>query len=104
MVSGTAGGDDFDFAPDEFEPIYLRSGDDGRALVRRGDIPGLLDDPFVSRALREWARYRRFGLAHGNGPAGERHLYVRVIETAELEADYVRGRLDEDARARNGRE
>lgn len=53
--------------------------------VRRGDVPGLLEGPLFLSGLREWNRYRRFGLPHGRGYLGERRLYALVIEIFEQE-------------------
>jgi hypothetical protein len=35
--------------------------------------------------MREWSRYRRFGLPHGRGYMGERRLYALAIEIFEQE-------------------
>lgn len=89
VTSGMA--DDFDptFAPEEYEPIYLSTSEDGRELVQRGEIAEVLSDPFVLMAMKEWRRFRRFGLAHGGGYANERRLYIAIIEACETEYDFV---------------
>ena len=37
--------------------------------------------------MREWHRWKRFGLAHGRGPIHERPIYVRCLEICEQEYD-----------------
>ncbi len=96
LASGAADQDDFlTFGPDELELIHLSTGEEDQAGVRRGDIPGLLDDQFVRAALKEWSRYKRFGLANGHGWRGERALYVRTIEVCEQEYSFVTTRMRE---------
>jgi hypothetical protein len=59
----------------------------GKELVRRGDIPALIEDELVQTAFGEWHRFRRFGLPHARGWAAERPVYVRIIEICEQEYD-----------------
>jgi hypothetical protein len=58
---------------------------EGPERVRRGDIPKLLREPLFTSGLREWNRYRKFGLAHGLGYLNERRLYTRAMEIFEQE-------------------
>ena len=53
--------------------------------VRMGDIEALLKGPLFATGMREWSRFRRFGLPHGRGYLQENRLYVRVIEIFEQE-------------------
>jgi hypothetical protein len=53
--------------------------------VRRGDIEALLKEPLFATGIREWSRFRRFGLPHGGGHLQENRLYVRVMEIFEQE-------------------
>jgi hypothetical protein len=53
--------------------------------MRRGDVPGLLADELFVTGMREWNRFRRFGLPHGRGYLHEKRLYLRVIEIFEQE-------------------
>jgi hypothetical protein len=43
----------------------------------------LLADELFMTGMREWNRFRRFGLPHGRGYLYEKRLYVRVIEIFE---------------------
>lgn len=97
-MSGAAEQDDFEgFAPDEFEVVTRSTSRDGFEFIRRGDIPAILGDEWTVAAIRAWTRYRRFGLEHGRGPAGERPLYMRVIEVCEQETDfYQRSKIKGD--------
>ncbi|MDR1903078.1 MAG: hypothetical protein LBQ88_12465 [Treponema sp.] len=45
----------------------------------------MINEPFFISAYKEWSRYRRFGLPHGQGYMREKNLYVRVIELFEQE-------------------
>lgn len=103
VASGAVEDDDLSFAPEEFEPIYLSTGEDGRELVQRGMIAEILADSFISMAMREWRYFRRFGLAHGAGYANERRLYVMIIETCESEFAFVKARIRREGEGSGGR-
>jgi hypothetical protein len=87
--------DDYSFAADEEDIVYLSTEEDGKTLVRRGDVPRIMEDEFTRDALADWNRYRRFGLAHGAGWKQERMLYVRVLEVCEQEYQHAREMMRE---------
>ncbi|MFW5777401.1 MAG: hypothetical protein ACOCZB_08970 [Spirochaetota bacterium] len=90
--------DDYSFAPDEEDIVYLSTEDEGKGFVRRGDIPAIMADEFTRDALGEWNRYRRFGLANGQGWRQERMLYVRVLEVCEQEFQHAREMMRQEKR------
>lgn len=96
----TADPDEWKFAPDEAELVRI-SIEDEPVSVKRRDVMGLLASRLFITAWREWARFRRFGLAHGGGPNQERSRYIRVIEVMEQELEAYQS--DEMEKHRGGR-
>lgn len=92
--------DDYSFAEEESEVVYLSTAESGKTLVRRGDIPQIIEDPFIRDALSEWSKYRRFGLAHGAGWKNERLLYIRVLECCEQEYQHATATMREENRGK----
>jgi len=73
------------FAPDELEILPSALDENNKMMIRRGDVPALLESALFVSAWKEWARFRRFGLPHGSGWRFEKPLVVRVIEALEQE-------------------
>jgi len=83
-LAGASSNDDWSFAPDEYELVGV-SVEDVLQKVKRRDVLALITAPLFVSAWRAWSRYRRFGLAHGQGSDNERPLYIRAIEVLEQE-------------------
>lgn len=73
------------FAPDELEILPSALDENSKMMIRRGDVPALLESDLFISGWKEWARFRRFGLPHGSGWRFEKPLVVRVIEALEQE-------------------
>ncbi len=73
------------FAPDELEILPSALDESSKMMIRRGDVPALLESELFLSGWKEWARFRRFGLPHGSGWRFEKPLVVRVIEAFEQE-------------------
>lgn len=72
------------FAEEEFEEVKTEL-DDDPVFIKRKDVPELLKNRLFLSAWREWIRFRDFGLAHGNGPNGERPVYIKALQILQQE-------------------
>lgn len=79
---------------------YPANTEDGRRWVRRGDIPGLMDETFL-RALKLYTMWKRFGLPHGRGWLAESEGVLQMISIVDEETNlYERHRLEESRKNR----
>ncbi len=56
-------------------------------ILKRKDVYGYLDTEGLNEAVLLWKDYKRFGLAHGRGPADETEEYISLIRAFEDEYD-----------------
>lgn len=82
------------------EPVYATNAD-GRAWVKRGDIPGYFGEVFYF-AMYQWAMWKRFGLPHGRGWMGESEGVLQVITVVDEEQALWERREQEKRMAERG--
>lgn len=60
--------------------------------MQRKLIPKLVNNETFVTAWNEWAKWKRFGLPHGQGWLFERPLWIQAIEILEQEFELYQSR------------
>lgn len=54
-------------------------------MLKRKELYEYLDSPDLVDAISIWQEYRRYGLPHAGGTAGETYEYIELINMMERE-------------------